>query len=190
MNANKIAPSANARLQRIKTVSRIVRYAILGCLVLAVGNSLFVFLWMLTPTWSARSFAHTLQIMLALAVLCYWYWNLAKLFHFYERGLIFATETIRCIQTLGILCVINWLLLSVSNVLGRIFPPPPPPVSSPHVTVTVVDSPFLSSFHFGFFNYSIAGFNISFLLAGIIIVIIAWIMDEGRKIQEEQELTV
>jgi hypothetical protein len=28
------------------------------------------------------------------------------------------------------------------------------------------------------------------LAAGLLIVLIAWIMDEGRKIQEEQELTV
>ena len=186
MNANENSPGANARLQRIKNVSRIVRYAVLGCLVLAVGNSLFGLLWMLAPTWSARSLAHTLQITLALAVLCYWYWNLAELFHCYERGLIFATETTRRIQTLGILCVINWLLLSVSNVFGRIYPPPPPPALPPHVTVTVVES----SFRIGFFNFSIAGFNGGLLLAGIIIVIIAWIMDEGRKIQEEQELTV
>jgi hypothetical protein len=28
------------------------------------------------------------------------------------------------------------------------------------------------------------------VLAGLMIIFIAWIMDEGRKIQEEQELTV
>jgi hypothetical protein len=43
---------------------------------------------------------------------------------------------------------------------------------------------------FGFFSFNIAGVNFGMLLAGIIIVLIAWIMDEGRKIQEEQELTV
>ncbi len=189
MNANEMTSKRNIdRLHRIKIVSRIVRYAILGCLVLAIGNFLFGFLWMpahtSAPARSARDLVHTLQMMLVLAILCFWYWKLAKLFHFYERGLIFATESIRCIQTLGGLCVINWLLASVFNVWGRVFPPPPPPALPPHVTVTVVQS------SFGFFDYSIAGFNISFLLAGIIIIIITWIMDEGRKIQEEQELTV
>jgi hypothetical protein len=42
----------------------------------------------------------------------------------------------------------------------------------------------------GFFSFAIYGINIGLLLAGIIIVIIAWVMDEGRKIQEEQALTV
>jgi hypothetical protein len=42
----------------------------------------------------------------------------------------------------------------------------------------------------GFFSFNIGGINFGMLLAGIIIVLIAWIMDEGRKIQEEQELTV
>jgi hypothetical protein len=42
----------------------------------------------------------------------------------------------------------------------------------------------------GFFDFSIGRINFGLLLSGIIIFIIAWIMDEGRKIQEEQELTV
>ena len=42
----------------------------------------------------------------------------------------------------------------------------------------------------GFFNFSIGRIDFGLLLSGIIIFIIAWIMDEGRKIQEEQELTV
>jgi hypothetical protein len=175
------------RLQRIQLVSRIVRYAILGCLILAVVPFLFIFFWWTPPpSWSISHLLHPLLMIPTQAVLCLWYWKLAKLFHFYERGLIFAAETIRCIQTLGILCVINWLLLSAYNVLGRIFPPPPPPALPPHVTVTAVESPF----RIGFFTFSIAGFNLGLLLAGIIIVLIAWIMDEGRKIQEEQELTV
>jgi hypothetical protein len=42
-----------------------------------------------------------------------------------------------------------------------------------------------------FFSFAF-GWGIDFgpLLIGAIIVLIAWIMDEGRKIQEEQELTV
>ena len=34
------------------------------------------------------------------------------------------------------------------------------------------------------------GINFGQLLIGSAIFLIAWIMDEGRKIQEEQELTV
>jgi hypothetical protein len=43
----------------------------------------------------------------------------------------------------------------------------------------------------GFFSFDFGtGINFGLLFAGIVIVLIAWIMDEGRKIQEEQELTV
>jgi hypothetical protein len=113
-------------------------------------------------------------------VLSLWYWKLAKLFRFYERGLIFTNETIRCIKTLGILCVINWVLTSAYHVLSRWS------ASPADVTVKTVES----GFGMGFFSFSIVGINVGLLLAGVIIVIIAWIMDEGRKIQEEQELTV
>jgi hypothetical protein len=41
-----------------------------------------------------------------------------------------------------------------------------------------------------FFSISFGGINVGMLLAGTVIVLVAWIMDEGRKIQEEQELTV
>jgi hypothetical protein len=188
MNANEISPKANPRLQRIKVVSRIVRYAILGLFVISIG----VFLMAIFPTWRLATIKeHSVWfgfVNVPQVVLWVWYWKLAKLFHFYERGLIFATATIRCIKTLGILCVINWLLLSTYNVWERMFPqpPPPPPILPPHVTVTVVES----SFRMGFFTFSIAGISFGLLLAGIIIAVIAWIMDEGRKIQEEQELTV
>jgi hypothetical protein len=44
--------------------------------------------------------------------------------------------------------------------------------------------------YMGIFPFPILDINFGLLLAGVIIVIIAWIMDEGRKIQEEQDLTV
>jgi hypothetical protein len=47
-----------------------------------------------------------------------------------------------------------------------------------------------SNLHMGFFTFSYGFINLGYLLAGTIIILIAWIMDEGRKIQEEQELTV
>ena len=124
--------------------------------------------------------------VLLTVVLGFWYWNLAKLFRFYERGLIFSAETIHCIKTLGLLCALNWLLLLVLNIVNRWFPVPPPPPLPPDVKVTVVKS----GFSMGFFSFSIGGINFGFLLAGIVIILIAWIMDEGRKVQEEQELTV
>jgi hypothetical protein len=48
----------------------------------------------------------------------------------------------------------------------------------------------LELFRMTFFSFSIGPIDFGLLLAGTIIIFIAWIMDEGRKIQEEQELTV
>src|SRR5208282_6531918 len=110
MKTNENSPQTSPRLSRIQLVSRIVRYAVLGCLVLAIVPFLFCFWWTPSPSWSVSYLLHPLLMIPMQAVLCLWYWKLAKLFHFYERGLIFAAETIRCIQTLGFLCVINWLL--------------------------------------------------------------------------------
>jgi hypothetical protein len=46
------------------------------------------------------------------------------------------------------------------------------------------------NFRISFFSFGLSDIDFGLLLAGVIIVLVAWIMDEGRKIQEEQELTV
>jgi len=184
MNANEISSKTNPRLNRIKIVSRIVRYVLLAMFVLIIC----IFLLSLVSTfryfrhsWSAMLFNAAFQI-----VLCLWYWKLAQLFRFYERGLIFAFETIRCIKILGFLCIVSWILLSISHLLHLFSQPSSHPLTlQPGVTLTSVEE-----YRFGFFSFIFAGINFGQLLSGIIIVLIAWIMDEGRKIQEEQELTV
>ena len=187
MNTNEIIPKNSARLQRIKIVSRIVRYIIIGLFVFSVGFWLCAILVnLLSSSRTAGGLGHPLLNILLTVVLGFWYWNLAKLFRFYEYGLIFAAETIHCIKTLGVLCAINWLILLVLNIVNRWFPVPPLPPLPPGVKVTVVKT----GFSMGFFSFSIGGVNFGDLLAGIVIILIAWVMDEGRKIQEEQELTV
>jgi len=190
MNANEIAPKSSARLQRIKIVSRIVKYAILGLFVIYVG----VFLLLSLPTWHLETMKqHPVWfgfVSLPEVVLFVWYWKLARLFDFYERGLIFATATIRCIKTLGVLCVVNWMLVTAYNIWKRSVPlyhsQPPHSGVAIRFTKPVVEE---HIFRMGFFNFSIAGISFDLLLAGAVIII-AWVMDEGRKIQEEQELTI
>jgi hypothetical protein len=204
MNANEVAPKTNTRLQRIRTVSRIVKYAILGLFIFNIGFFLIVDF----PTWRFSTMkTHPVWfglISLPQVVLWVWYWKLARLFDFYESGLIFATTTIRCIKTLGILCVVNWLLLTTFNVWERSIPqyrsqPSQPGVtmkyhanpSQPGITIKLVNPVVVKSdLTWSFYSFSIAGISFGLLLAGAIIIIIAWVMDEGRKIQEEQELTV
>jgi len=181
MNANEISPKLNPRLKRIKIVSRIAK-----CICFVFFVFTIVFLLLSSMAWS--HWAPKLNVWRALLVtmfqivLCIWYWKLSRLFCFYERGLIFAAETIRCIKILGFLFVTGGLI----NSILRLLPKSPPPVLPPGVTQTTG-----ATFHMGFFTFDF-GTPIDFglLLAGSVIIVIAWIMDEGRKIQAEQELTV
>ena len=118
------------------------------------------------------------------ALLCIWYWKLSQLFRQYEHGQIFAAETIRCIKVLGWVFVLGWLMTTA----GHFMPPAENPLLSlPPGEYSVVTHNYRAdfvSFDFG------TGIDFGSLLVGVSVVLAAWITDEGRKIQEEQELTV
>ena len=106
---NDKTKTASARLQRIKTVSQIFRYFVLANLVFNVCFWALAFL-----RSSSDGIGITVRgLLLGASVLfmLFWFWKLSCLFRFYERGLIFAAETIRCIKVLGIICVIGWITL-------------------------------------------------------------------------------
>jgi hypothetical protein len=181
MNAE--TKSASARLQRIKVVSRIARYTCFVFLAFVIGFCVFIPLW-----WAdvkANLGGHLLNTLFQI-ILCVWYWKLTRLFGFYEQGLIFAAGTIRCIKTLGLLCVLGGMVTSASHFIPR-HEVPVVTHSTPGAIVTHTTH----AFRMGFFSFDFGtGIDFGVLLAGAVIVLIAWIMDEGRKIQEEQELTV
>ena len=192
---NPETKSASARLQRIKIVSRIVRWVVLSFLVFTVWMLLRLFPYFSVPQISPDAISGGFQYYLRViccglaslvyqAVLCFWFWKLARLFRFYERSLIFAFETIGCIRDLGVLCMAGWIFLSLHHFL---YQPPFNPTVPPGVKFTMTTH----TYRLGFFSFDFGtGIDFGVLLAGVAIVIIAWIMDEGRKIQEEQELTV
>ena len=80
-----------------------------------------------------------------------------KLFGFFEKGILFTAETVRCIQILGGIYIADFL---VSFIFYFLIPK------------------FLNDWGLGH------------LLAGLFIIFIGWLIDEARKIREEQELTV
>jgi hypothetical protein len=198
MNANEISPIENPRLSRIKIVSRVAKLFVLGFLIFMILG----FFSVCFSNWRSFSFhaanagtnpdpsffGYRTVLLINQVVIGVWYWKLARLFSFYERGLIFTAGTICCIKTLGLLCVIGWTLMVLTHFL-----PQPLPFDQnnqktwpPGVTLTHVHT-----YRMGFFNFDFGtGIDFGLLLAGVAIVLIAWIMDEGRKIQEEQELTV
>ena len=204
MNANEISPKTNARLKRIKIVCRIAKFV-----VLAIFSA---FLWHLIYREAIRSFPtfHGLFYILSarvsiwtptvrilddfiirpaiVVILSIWYLKLVGLFRFYEQGLIFADKTIRCLKILGLLCVVGWILNCISHHFSALEYQQLPPelLQGPTIIGHNID------FHgIGFFSFDFGtGIDFGLLLAGAVIVLVAWIMDEGRKIQEEQELTV
>ncbi len=90
---------------------------------------------------------------------------LHRIFANMEQGRIFCGDNVRCIRGIGWLLVAA-PLLGVGFKLSKL--------------IWSVDGP-------GMIDLS----NLpNDLLMGLFVIFIAWIMDEGRKIQEEQELTV
>jgi len=190
---NELPSKRNPRLNRIRLVSRIAKYISLIFLIWSVGFSCFSIAFTHAPAIKSNEW-RTIPVILFTFVLWCWYWELSRLFHFYERGLIFAADSIRCIKILGLLWVIGWMLLGPLNSFLRHAPTSQtqPAVSSGNASNG--NSPRIIAvrkFRMGFFSFNFGtNFDFGRLLEGVTIILIAWIMDEGRKIQEEQELTV
>ncbi len=188
MNANEISPKANPRLNRIKTVSRLVKWAMFAPFIFTILLCLFFFVPSSPSPFVKTGVWHLLFLILFQIVVCVWYWKLTRLFNFYEQGLIFAAETIRCIKILGALWIIGWMFLTAAHFSSR--PPSAPPTTSASTQpMTKVTSHGFVKVGFITFDFGM-GIDFGMPLSGAIILVIAWIMDEGRKIQEEQELTV
>lgn len=191
MNANEIFPKANFRLNRIKSASQIFR-ALNG--VIAVFIVLVVALSIsakylpdgavqiaFSPHQTYISpfhipllilFVGTIQLCLAGIGLIL----LNQLFKLFERGIFFKNGNIQCVKFLGLIVIGLWLTQAILELMARQGLKGSGP-AYPFLTVV-----------FGSHQVHLA--HVLGLLFGILIVFIAWIMDEGRKMQEEQELTV
>ena len=195
MNATEISSTANPRLSRIQTASRIFRYVVLANLVFNVG-----FWLLMLPSSIENGTGMTMRglfVNASLLLMFFWFWKLAQLFRFYERGQIFAAETIRCIKVLGMICVIGWMTLVAIRFTPRsaALVPNPPAGNQVVKTGSVVKATTITTEHhylrMGFFSFDFGtGIDFGTLFVGASVILAAWIMDEGRKIQEEQELTV
>jgi hypothetical protein len=203
MNTNEITQKVNARLNRIKIVSRIAKFMVLAFFAAFLWQLIFLQVVNSFPTFRAlidvsAAISAKVPIYISKAailddlivrptmaiLLAVWCWKLMNLFHFYERGLIFDGKTIHCLKILGILCAVGWMLNGVSHYCSILeYQQLRPPPNLPHSPITIVHD-------VNFYGLRFFSFDFSLLFAGIVIVLIAWIMDEGRKIQEEQELTV
>jgi Protein of unknown function (DUF2975) len=97
---------------------------------------------------------------------------LMKLFHLYEQGDIFNIANVRCFRKLSrvliwwfIVGIVHKSLLSVALTLHN-------PPGQRMITLELSSS------------------DLTALLTGVVLAVISWVMEEGRKLQEDQDLTV
>jgi len=166
--------SADARMDRIRTVIRIVRWIVsAGLIVLVVFGGWFVanliglvaspvgtqisFSPLLTysapfkvpATVLMFAFVRTIFVVIGTFILLWW-------LDLIEAGEFFTDCSVRYLKWLGWLVIADWVVQKLLDATAR-----------RGVEITCGQ-----------------------LVLGLLIVLIAWVTDEGRKIQEEQKLTV
>ena len=110
--------------------------------------------------------------LLPLTALIYGLKKLGELFHQYEQGQIFTDKNVSCFRSLGRILII-WVLCDVvQNPLLSIILTREKPPGQHVITVGFCSADFIA------------------LFVGIIILIIAWVMDEARMIKEDQALII
>jgi hypothetical protein len=162
MNSNEIAPKLSPRLKRIKYMSQLLKGLII-CYLVVPGLLSALGVPHLTAVLEGKERLYqALTISLALLAVIAVY----RLLSLYEKGVIFAAANTLEIRHLGYLAVACALLKGCAPA----FLPNEGIFYIPNVLINVVLSPWF--------------------FAGLFAIVITWIMDEGRRIEEEQRLTV
>jgi Protein of unknown function (DUF2975) len=175
MNANEIPPKANPWLNRIQTSSVYLRNIFLASTVIFGVIGLLGFAVTLAGAYSSLSYSVSL-FSLSDAVEC---WFAYKLFSHYAQGKLFAPKAVRWMRWIGILILVRGGLNVWSTLHVRL---------SDGYFLHIQAAPFVVQIILTlqlFFSQLLHN-----LVFGCVIILIAWVMDEGWKIQEEQELTV
>lgn len=97
---------------------------------------------------------------------------LIKLFGLYERGEIFSVSNVKYIRNIGYTLVIGQLLHPIyEGCMG---------------VILTIGNPAGHRFA----SVTVDGTNIGVLLGALMVILISWIMAEGCKLREEQQLTI
>ncbi len=94
-----------------------------------------------------------------LLLFLFWYRKVIELLRFFEKGILFTAETVRCLQVLGGIYLVGFAVSLCFYFL---------PHDAGRRLALLFSDPFV----------------------GLFIIFIGWLIDEARKIREEQELTV
>lgn len=176
MNANEVPPKVNSRFNRIQKISRILKvcvlfYFVVPLCVLAFNlKSIHLASGMVSvfnhPYASASDIPKPMYLLCATGTVVYLLGVISfyRLLCLYEKGVVFSGANVSEMKKLGSYLAGYGILAIAANVT------------------------YLGGFIFPW--VLLEGFVSPWIVVGGAIYIVAGIMDEGRKIQEEQELTV
>ncbi|MCI0747953.1 MAG: DUF2975 domain-containing protein [Verrucomicrobia subdivision 3 bacterium] len=102
-------------------------------------------------------------IVVLLTIPATFVWLLYRLFGLYSRGVMFGEANVRYIKWLGYWMIGAWVISMPIQLLQ-----------------------YLQNTNAMNFIFTLDGY----FVGGVLVLLLAWIMDEGRKLQEEQSLTV
>ncbi|ARD45586.1 DUF2975 domain-containing protein [Colwellia sp. PAMC 21821] len=121
-----------------------------------------------------QEYFNTTLILGAAELLPYFliYYFLWRLFSYYQRGEIFTVNTIYCLKMLG-KTLLFWLLL---NLIYPVLVAVTMRIAGLSDTLPII-------LNFG-------STELTYLLLGSVVYVIAWVMQEGLLIQEQQELVI
>ena len=175
MNTNEISLKVSSLLNHIQKISTYLKTFFGAAAVIFGFIGILGYGITLAGVHPSLSFYLNLS-SLGRAVEC---WFAYKLFSSYVRDDLFCPTAVRYIRWIGIIS----LLMGIGNVFDAL-----------HRQLhngwfqTVNSSPWIVEMVL--YLQMILFHLVHNLVTGFVILFIAWIMDEGRKIQEEQELTV
>jgi hypothetical protein len=128
--------------------------------------------FVITPLPTSARFMGFIVTMMPTAVAMCGAFYLMRLFHLYEKGSIFRPSNVQCFKKLSRV-LIWWFAVGIVH------------RSLLSVALTLHNPPGHRIFSLG-----IGSPDLTALLLGGILAVIAWVMEEGRKLQEDQDYTV
>jgi len=176
MKANKISPRANARLDRIKKISRILKGMFLVYFIVA---GLFAVIFATRPmvgpgTWTIynRTYGNLsdvpiyMKFVSAMGMGLYLFGAIIfyRLLNLYGQGIVFSPRNVQLVRRLGYLAFANGLLgvcVSVIGIGGLVLP------------TLIFETP-----------------GSPWIICGLFIIMVSLMIDEGCQMRKEQELTV
>ena len=103
--------------------------------------------------------------LFGIVTLLVWYWTSLKFFRFLEKGMLFTSETARCLKIIGF-TIFAGIIAEIGVYLCNPLPDQSWPSAGPIAEIS------------------------DCIYNGAFFIFLGWLFDEAHKIREEQELTV